>query len=251
MEKIFKGKVALVTGGSYGIGRATALAFSNQGATVIVADWEDGSETMELIKKNGGSGIFIKGDISKPGDVNILMDTILNNYGRLDFAVNNAGIEGVSSPIDSCTLENWNHVLNVNLTGTFLCMKGETQIMLKQGEGVIINIASVAGLVGFEGIPAYVASKHALVGLTKNAALDYATKGIRVNAICPGVIRTPMIDRFTGKDKNIEAQFAKTQPIGRLGEPEEIADAVLWLCSKGGSFITGAAIPVDGGWVAK
>jgi NAD(P)-dependent dehydrogenase (short-subunit alcohol dehydrogenase family) len=130
-------------------------------------------------------------------------------------------------------------------------MKGEIPMMLKQGVGVIINIASVAGLVGFEGIPAYVASKHAMIGLTKNAALDYATKGIRVNAICPGVIRTPMIDRFTGKDKNIEAQFAKTQPIGRLGEPEEIADAVIWLCSKGGSFITGAAIPVDGGWVAK
>lgn len=139
----------------------------------------------------------------------------------------------------------------MNLTGTFLCMKSETPMMLKQGAGVIINIASVAGLVGFEGIPAYVASKHAIVGLTKNAALDYATKGIRVNAICPGVVRTPMIDRFTGKDKAIEVPFAKVQPVGRLGEPEEIADAVLWLCGKGGSFVTGAPIPVDGGWVAK
>jgi NAD(P)-dependent dehydrogenase (short-subunit alcohol dehydrogenase family) len=251
MENSFNKKVALVTGGSYGIGRATALAFAAQGATVVIADWEDGSETLDLIKKNGGTGIFIQCDVSNVEQVNQLMETIEKNYGGLDFAINNAGIEGHSSPIDSCTLENWHHVLNVNLTGTFLCMKGEIPMMLKQGAGVIINIASVAGLVGFEGIPAYVASKHAIVGLTKNAALDYATKGIRVNAICPGVVRTPMIDRFTGKDKAIEAQFAKVQPVGRLGEPEEIADAVLWLCGKGGSFVTGAAIPVDGGWVAK
>lgn len=241
----------MVTGGSFGISRATALAFAAQGATVVVANWIDGSETLDLIKKNGGTGIFIPCDISNVEQVNHLMDTIDKNCGRLDFAINNAGIEGVSSPIDSCTLENWNHVLNVNLTGTFLYIKSEIPMMLKQGTGVIINIASVAGLDGFEGIPAYVASKHAIIGLTKNAALDYATKGIRVNAICPGVVRTPMIDRFTGKDKAIEAQFAMVQPIGRLGEPEEIAEAVLWLCGKGGSFVTGAAIPVDGEWVSK
>ena len=152
------------------------MAFAAQGATVVIADWEDGSETLDLIKKNGGTGIFIKCDISNVEQVNHLMETIEKNYERLDFAINNAGIEGHSSPIDSCTLENWHHVLNVNLTGTFLCMKGEIPMMLKQGAGVIINIASVAGLVGFEGIPAYVASKHAIVGLTKNAALDYATK---------------------------------------------------------------------------
>jgi NAD(P)-dependent dehydrogenase (short-subunit alcohol dehydrogenase family) len=251
MENSLYKKVVLVTGGSFGIGRATALAFAAQGATVVIADWEDGSENLDLIKKNGGTGIFIQCDVSNVEQVNHLMDTIEKNYGKLDFAINNAGIEGVDSPIDSCTVENWHHVLNVNLTGTFLCMKGEIPMMLKKGAGVIINIASVAGLVGFEGIPAYVASKHAMVGLTKNAALDYATKGIRVNAICPGVIKTPMIDRYTGQDKNIEAQFAKAQPLGRLGAPEEIAEAVLWLCSKGGSFITGAAIPVDGGWVAK
>jgi NAD(P)-dependent dehydrogenase (short-subunit alcohol dehydrogenase family) len=251
MNYDFKNKTALVTGGSFGIGRATAIAFAKEGANVIVADWVEDHETVDLIKKAGGNAIFVKCDVSKEADIKMLMDKTIEKYGSLDFAFNNAGIEGLSAPVHECTNENWDQVIGINLKGTWLCMKHEIPLMLKQGKGAIVNNASIAGLVGFAGIPAYVASKHAIVGLTKNAALDYAKQGIRVNVVCPGVIKTPMIDRFTGQDKEVEKAFAAQEPIGRMGEPEEIASAVLWLCSDGASFVTGHPLAVDGAWVAQ
>lgn len=251
MEKIFENKVAIVTGGSFGIGRATAILFARKGAKVVIADYVEDNETLNAIKAAGGTASFIKCDVSKEEDVKRLVSETVSKYGRLDFAFNNAGIEGLTAPTHECTVENWNRVLAINLTGVWLCMKYEIPEMLKQGKGAIVNTSSVAGLVAFPGIPAYVVSKHGMVGLTKNAAMEYAKLGIRVNAVCPGVIKTPMIDRFTGKNKEVEKAFSNQEPIGRLGEPEEVAAAVTWLCSDHASFVTGVAMPVDGGWVAQ
>jgi NAD(P)-dependent dehydrogenase (short-subunit alcohol dehydrogenase family) len=253
MEKIFETKVALITGGSYGIGKATAIAFAKRGCKIVIADWiqDPNCETIKAIEAMGGSVLFIKCDVSKDNEVKAMIDKIISVYGRLDFAFNNAGIEGASAPTHECTDENWEKVISVNLTGVWLCMKHEIVQMLKQGKGAIVNNASIAGLVGFQNIPAYVASKHGVIGLTRNAALEYAKSGIRVNVICPGVIKTPMIDRFTGKSKEVEKQFETMEPIGRLGDPAEVAETVVWLCSDSSSFITGDAIPIDGGWVAQ
>lgn len=251
MERIFEGKVALVTGGSFGIGRATAIAFAKKGAKVVVADWVEDKETMKQIEQAGGDAIFVKCDVSKEADVKNMIDTTIEQYGRLDFAFNNAGIEGHTATIHECTDENWDRTIGINLKGLWLCMKYEIPHLLQQGKGAIVNNASIAGLVGFPGIPAYVASKHGVIGLTKNAALDYAKSGIRVNVVCPGVIKTPMIDRFTGKDKVVEKQFESMAPAGRMGEPEEVAEAVIWLCSDASSFVTGHSMTVDGGWVAQ
>jgi NAD(P)-dependent dehydrogenase (short-subunit alcohol dehydrogenase family) len=189
--------------------------------------------------------------VASGADVDALIARTIAVYGRIDAAFNNAGIEGQTAPTAECTEENWDRVLSVNLKGVWLCMKAEIPHMLNQGGGAIVNCASNAGLVGFAGSPAYVASKHGIVGLTKTAALDYAKRGIRVNAVCPGVIRTPMIERFTGGDQSAEAALSAGEPIGRLGTPEEIADALLWLSSPGASFVTGQAIAVDGGWIAQ
>src|SRR5690606_7755500 len=252
MEKIFAGKVALVTGGRFGIGRAAALAFARRGAKVVVADWLDDpdNQTAKEINAEGSEGIFVKCDVSNAEDINKLFNTIMTSYGRLDFAFNNAGIEGINAPTHECTDENWNKTLAINLTGVWRCMKHEITQMLKQGKGAIVNCASIAGLVGYSGLPAYVVSKHGIVGLTKSAALEYAQKGIRVNAVCPGAIKTPMIDRITGNKKEVEKQFEALEPIGRLGQPEEVAEAVIWLCSDQASFVTGHALTVDGGWTA-
>jgi len=251
MEAIFQNKVALVTGGSFGIGRAAAIAFAKRGAKVIIADCIEDNETVNTISSVGGEAIFINCDISSETNVQALIKKIVDKYGRLDYAFNNAGIEGIAAPTADCTMDNWNKVLGINLTGTWLCMKHELAVMLKQGSGNIVNNASIAGLVGFQNSPAYVASKHGLIGLTKNAALEYARSGIRINAVCPGVIHTPMIDRFTGKNKEVEKQFENMEPIGRMGKPEEVAEAVIWLCSEGASFVTGHSMVVDGGWVAQ
>lgn len=251
MEKFFENKVAIVTGGSFGIGRAAAIAFAKRGAKVVIADCVEDTETLKNIRSFGGDAIFIKCDVSRDEDVKQLVEKTVSHYGRLDFAFNNAGIEGSSAPTHECTNENWDRTIGINLKGVWLCMKYEIQQMLKQGKGAIVNNASIAGLVGFQNIPAYVASKHGVIGLTKNAALEYAKLGIRVNVVCPGVIKTPMIDRFTGKDKQVEKQFESMEPVGRLGQPEEVAEAVIWLCSDASSFITGDSIPVDGGWVAQ
>jgi NAD(P)-dependent dehydrogenase (short-subunit alcohol dehydrogenase family) len=252
MEKIFDNKVALVTGGSFGIGKAAALAFAERGARVVVADWiEDKTDnTVELIKKAGGSAIYVNCDVSKAADVRAAVETAVSTFGRLDYAFNNAGIEGVGGKTQECTEENWDKTISINLKGVWLCMKYELMQMQKQGKGAIVNNASVAGLVGFPGLPAYVASKHGIVGLTRTAALENAKLGIRVNAVCPGVIHTAMIDRITGKDKLVEKQYESMEPIGRMGRPDEVAEAVVWLCSDAASFITGESLAVDGGWVA-
>ena len=252
MDKIFDGRVALVTGGSFGIGRATAIAFAKRGARVVVADLVADTEntTVQEIEKCGGTGLFVPCDVSDADQVKQLMEKIVSTYGRLDYAFNNAGIEGDTASTHECTVENWDKTTGVNLKGVWLCMKHEIPHMLKSGKGVIINCASVAGLNGFAGLPAYVASKHGVVGLTKSAALEYAKQQIRINAVCPGVIRTAMIDRVTGKDKEVEKQYTDMEPVGRMGNPEEVAEAVTWLCSDAASFVTGIAMPVDGGFTA-
>jgi NAD(P)-dependent dehydrogenase (short-subunit alcohol dehydrogenase family) len=251
MEKIFKDKVASVTGGSFGIGRAAARAFSERGAKVVVVDCVHDQDTVNQIKKSGGEAIFVECDVSNSADVKMMVERTIDTYGRLDFAFNNAGVEGTQGVTTDCSDENWDRTIGVNLKGIWLCMKHEIPYMLKQKRGAIVNCASIAGLVGFPGLPAYVASKHGVVGLTKTAALEFAKQNIRVNAVCPGVIKTPMIDRFTGKDKAAEKQFVDMEPIGRMGEPEEVAEVVVWLCSDNASFVTGDAMAVDGGWIAQ
>ncbi|HLC82810.1 MAG TPA: SDR family oxidoreductase [Bacteroidia bacterium] len=251
MEKQFEGKVAIVTGGSFGIGRATAIAFAQRGSKVVIVDCIEDNETINIIKAAKGEAIFIKCDISKDSEVKDMVEKTIKTYGRIDYAFNNAGIEGASAITHESTEDTWERTIDVNLKGVWLCMKYEIQQMLKQGKGSIVNTASIAGLVGFQGLPAYVASKHGVIGLTKTAALEYAKLGIRVNAVCPGVIKTPMVDRFTGKNKEVEKQFESMEPIGRMGQPEEVAEAAIWLCSDAASFVTGDAMAVDGGWIAQ
>jgi NAD(P)-dependent dehydrogenase (short-subunit alcohol dehydrogenase family) len=253
MNGMYEGKVAVVTGAASGIGRATAIAFAREGAKVVVADVgvEGGQETVCQIQREGGEAIFVRTDVSKAEEVEAMVATTIAEYGRLDVAFNNAGIEGQPAPTADCTRENWDRTIGINLTGVWLCMKAEIPRMLANGGGAIVNCSSIAGLVGFTGIPAYAASKHGVVGLTKTAALDDATAGIRVNAVCPGVIQTPMIDRFTGGTAEAKAQLTSLEPVGRFGTPEEVATSVLWLCSDAASFVTGVALPVDGGSVAR
>jgi NAD(P)-dependent dehydrogenase (short-subunit alcohol dehydrogenase family) len=253
MDYELEGRVAIVTGGAAGIGRATALAFARDGAKVVVSDVNagGGEETARLVRESGGEGIFVAADVSKTEDVERFVAAAVSEFGRIDCAFNNAGVEGENAPTADCSEENWHRVLSINLRGIFLCMKHEIPQMLGQGGGVIVNMSSVAGLVGFSGLPAYVASKHGVIGLTKTAALEYATQGVRINAVCPGVIWTEMIERITGGDPALESQFTEMEPVKRMGRPEEIAEAVLWLCSDAASFVTGHAMVIDGGIVAQ
>ena len=247
------GKVAIVTGGGAGIGRATAFAFAREGVHVAVADVdvEGGENTVEQLAALGVDGLFVHTDVSEASAVARLVRNTVDRFGRLDYAFNNAGIEGSQAPTADCTLENWDRTIAVNLTGIFLCLREEIPRMLANGGGAIVNNSSVAGLVGFAGIPAYTASKHGILGLTKTAALEYATQGIRVNAVCPGIIETEMITRFTHGEAGAAQQLLEAEPAGRMGAPTEIGDAVVWLCSERASFVTGHALAVDGGFVAR
>jgi len=247
------GRVAIVTGASTGIGRATAFALAAEGASVVVADVdvERGEQVARDITDKGETAVFVRTDVSDDASVAALIAETVARFGGLDVAFNNAGIEGSPAPTAECTPENWQRTIAVNLTGTWQCMRHEIPQMLQRGGGVIVNMSSVAGLVGFASIPAYTASKHGVAGLTKAAALEYADKHIRVNAVCPGVIDTEMVDRFTGGQPDAKAELLATEPIARLGQPQEIADAVVWLCSDRSSFVTGQAIAIDGGFVAR
>ncbi|HTR55082.1 MAG TPA: SDR family oxidoreductase [Kofleriaceae bacterium] len=247
------GKVAFVTGASSGIGRATAIAFARRGAHVVVADVLDdgGRETAHMVETERVRALFVHCDVAQERDVRSAIGRAVETFGRIDCAFNNAGIEGEQAATADCTEHNWDRVIAINLKGVWLCMKHEIAQMQKQGGGTIVNCASIAGLVGFAGIPAYVASKHGIVGLTRTAALELARSNIRVNAVCPGVIQTPMIDRFAHGEAQIQRQLVAGEPVGRLGRPEEVAQAVLWLSSDAASFVTGQPIAVDGGWVAQ
>jgi NAD(P)-dependent dehydrogenase (short-subunit alcohol dehydrogenase family) len=254
VEQHFSGKVALVTGGASGIGRACAQLFAKVGASVVVSDvaLEGGHETVRLIEEDGGEASFVETDVSKAAQVEALVGRTVEIYGRLDYAFNNAGIEGsMATNTADYSEEDWDRVIAINLKGVWLCMKHEIPQMLRQGGGSIVNNSSVEGLVGLEGTSAYAASKHGVVGLTKTAALEYAQSGIRINAVCPGLIRTPMVERYSRGDAEIEAQFAAVEPVGRMGTPEEVAEAVVWLCSEAASFVTGHAMAVDGAYVAR
>ena len=251
MQSYFTDKVVIVTGSSFGIGRATALAFAKKGAKVVLADIVADRTTENAIKDDGGEGIFVLCDVTKEEDIKNLVSKTVSTYGRLDFAFNNAGIEGTPAMVNTCTNESWDKTMNVNLRGVWGCIKYQIPEILKTGGGAIVNNASIAGLVGFAGAPAYVASKHAVVGLTKNTALDFAKQNIRINAVCPGIIHTPMIDRYAAGDPKKLEQLAAGEPIGRVGEPHEIAETVLFLCSDAASFITGQAIAVDGAWTTQ
>jgi NAD(P)-dependent dehydrogenase (short-subunit alcohol dehydrogenase family) len=248
-----QGKVAIVTGASAGIGRATALAFARVGAQLSLSDVDvdRGEKLVAELGEIGTEACFTRTDVADPASVAAMVDATIQRFGRLDYAFNNAGVEGTPAPTGDCTTENWNRTIGINLTGVFLCMRAEIPPMLESGGGAIVNNSSVAGLVGFPGIPAYTASKHGVLGLTKTTALEYAQQGIRVNAVCPGVIDTEMITRFTHDDPEQRAQLLTTEPIGRIGGPSEIADAVVWLCSDQSSFVTGHALAVDGGFVAR
>src|SRR5512140_3849799 len=252
MSKMLEGKVALVTGAAFGIGRATALNFAAEGAKVVVSDvMPEGEETVSLIRKAGGEALFMRADVSKASDVQALVLGTVKAYGRLDVAFNNAGIAGAQQPVAELPEEAWQKVLAVNLTGVFLCMKYELQQMEKQGGGSIVNNASILGTVAFANAAAYTASKHGVLGLTKTAALECAMKNIRVNAVCPAFIETPMLERGGLLKPEARQALEAMHPIKRLGRPEEVARVVTFLASKEASFVTGHPMLVDGGYVAQ
>jgi len=253
MESPLHDKVALVTGAAAGIGRACADALARAGARVVVSDVDEagGRGTTEAITATGGNALFVAADVSVAADVKRLVRTIVEHYGGLDCAVNNAGVEGTMAATADCTEDNWDRTIAINLKGVWQCMRLEIPEMIKRGGGAIVNMASVAGLVGFAGLPAYCASKGGVVQLTRAAALEYAEQGVRVNAICPGVIRTAMVERLLSGDPEKEKAFTDLEPVGRFGRPDEIGDAAVWLCSGASSFVTGHALAVDGGFLAR
>ena len=251
MAKDLDGKVAIITGGTSGIGRDTAVLFGRHGAKVVLAGRRqaDGEETLKQVRAAGGDGLFVKTDVAKSGDVEALVKKTVEKFGRVDTAFNNAGIEGTWVPIVDQTEKDWDELIDINLKGVWLCLKYEIQQMLKQGKGgTIVNMSSVAGLMGTPAAAPYGASKHGVIGLTRTAALEYAHQKIRVNAVCPAVIETPMGERLFGAPEARQWALSK-HPIGRFGQPMEIAEAVLWLCSEKSSFMTGHYMVLDGGFL--
>ncbi len=247
------GKVALVTGAASGIGRASALVFGREGARVVVSDVDvqGGAETVDLVRKAGAEASFVHADVSRESDVASLIEQTLATFGRLDCAHNNAGLSGTAAPLHELQIDDWSRILAVNLTGVFLCMKHEIPQMIAQGGGAIVNTSSAAGVVATPGLAHYSASKHGVLGLTKTAARENARTGIRINAVCPGSVDTPMLRAAMASDEAIEKMVLRGQPTGRLGTPEEIAEAAVWLCSERASFVTGESLLVDGGSVSR
>ncbi len=248
----FDGKVAIVTGAASGIGRAVALHYARHGAKVVVSDVNDagGAETVEMIRAAGGVAEYLRADVSSPTDNEQLVNFALEKFGRLDFACNNAGIGGEQNPTGAYSIEAWDKVIGINLSGVFYGMRYQIPAMLQNGGGAIVNIASILGQVAFAGAPAYVAAKHGVVGLTRNAAVEYGKQGIRINAIGPAFIQTPMI-AVLDENPEIRNMLIGLHPIGRLGQPDEVAELVMWLSSDKASFVTGAYYPVDGGYLAQ
>lgn len=249
----FKGKVALITGATSGIGRETALAYAENGAKVVAAGRREaeGQALVEAIRKKDGEAIFVRTDVSSDSDIKALIEKTAATYGRLDFAFNNAGIEQVPGPLAEQTEADFDRVMAINVKGVWLSMKHQIPLMLKSGGGSIVNTTSAAGVIGMPGVEIYVASKHAVIGLTKSAALAFGKQGIRVNALAPAAIDTDMFDRFVGDNAQFRAQMAAMHPIGRIGTAREVAEAALWLSSSASSFVTGHTLLVDGGFTAQ
>ncbi len=249
----FSGKVAVVTGGTSGIGKAAVIALAQAGAKVVVAGRRqvEGEETIRLLQASSGEGFFVATDVSKEADVQTLIEKTMAHYGRLDIAFNNAGVDQETTPLPEQTEATYDRIMDINVKGVWLSLKHEIPAMLKNGGGAIVNTTSGLGLVGAVGVPIYVASKHAVEGLTKSVALEYAKQGIRVNAVSPGLIQTEMFDRTVQTNTELMEYFKTTLPMGRIGTPQEVVNAVLWLCSDASSFVTGQSLTVDGGYTAQ
>jgi NAD(P)-dependent dehydrogenase (short-subunit alcohol dehydrogenase family) len=253
MAGILDGKIALITGAGSGIGRATSTIFAREGARLVLADVVDpgGQETLRMVKELGADAIFVKTEVAKSSDVDAVVAKAVNTFGRLDCAFNNAGIAGAGRLTHEYSEEQWNRVISINLTGVWLCMKAEIIQMLKQGTGSIVNTSSIMGLTGAIRVPAYTAAKHGVAGLTKAAALEYGRHGIRINAVCPAPIYTPLLASTFENRPDVEERYARSEPLKRIGQPEEVGEAVAWLCSDRASYVTGLPMPVDGGYMAQ